>query len=389
MGIQMIRQGGTVSQTFTWKDWRGAPWARASLGHVWGDSLVSGWGPFEFIDMANAIGIVPVVTLAYDTNSAADWADLVEYLWADDTTTWGSVRIHNDSHAAPFNITIFEIGNEEQNPDFVSQVVAMEARRKAVGAPNMTYLYPTNEGVSVTAASALVAAGVAPHAIAPDCHVGDGGAVDCARNDFAANAGFRQQFINCEVNAGTSAVQRMLTEAADLQSWFGYGAGADEDPTRLIARAASFCSERSGHYDAFDQGITFFLPNMSWLQPPGYVHAMLQSRSEPRALALQTTPDFPASAQLSDDGKRLVVQVVNANPAPGSVTLLVSGFAPSAAAVITMVNGTSPSQANTPADPNAVAPYSVQQPWTGGGTLALSLPPYSFTIVTTEGAASM
>jgi hypothetical protein len=61
------------------------------MGHVWGDSLVSGWGPFEFVDMANAVGIVPILTFAYDTNKAADWADLVEYLWADKTHPWGSV----------------------------------------------------------------------------------------------------------------------------------------------------------------------------------------------------------------------------------------------------------------------------------------------------------
>jgi hypothetical protein len=43
MGITVIRQGGTVSQSFRWKDWRGVPWQRPSMGHVWGDSLVSGW----------------------------------------------------------------------------------------------------------------------------------------------------------------------------------------------------------------------------------------------------------------------------------------------------------------------------------------------------------
>ena len=45
--------------------------------------------------------------------------------------------------------------------------------------------------------------------------------------------------------------------------------------TRLHFRTASFCTERSGHYDAFDQGISFFLPNMSWIEPPGYVHQMV------------------------------------------------------------------------------------------------------------------
>ena len=110
MGTRVIRQGGTVSQSFTWKAWRGAPWARGSLQHVWGDSLVSGWGLFEFIDMCSALGIKPVVTLAYDTNDAQDWADLVEYTWGDASTTWGAIRTFNDSHPAPYNITTWELG---------------------------------------------------------------------------------------------------------------------------------------------------------------------------------------------------------------------------------------------------------------------------------------
>jgi alpha-L-arabinofuranosidase len=80
MGIQVIRQGGTVSQSFAWKDWRGPAWNRPSLGHVWGASLVSGWGMFEFIQMCMGAGIEPIVTLAYDLNSVDDWADLVEYV---------------------------------------------------------------------------------------------------------------------------------------------------------------------------------------------------------------------------------------------------------------------------------------------------------------------
>lgn len=57
--------------------------------------------------------------------------------------------------------------------------------------------------------------------------------------------------------------------------------------TRLHFRTASFCTERSGHFDAFDQGISFFLPNMTWLQPPGYVHKMIADTWATKAL--QTT----------------------------------------------------------------------------------------------------
>ena len=55
-----------------WKDWRGAAWRRPSSRQVWGHSLVGGWGPFEYVDMCNALDIEPVITLAEDTNDAGD-----------------------------------------------------------------------------------------------------------------------------------------------------------------------------------------------------------------------------------------------------------------------------------------------------------------------------
>ena len=116
MGFKSIRQGGSVSYSLRWKEWRGAPEQRAAMNHVWGPDLVAPWGPFDFIDMANALGVKPIVTLATDSppsgpplgNNASDWADLVEYLYGSDATYWGSVRIHNDSHPAPYDIDTFE-----------------------------------------------------------------------------------------------------------------------------------------------------------------------------------------------------------------------------------------------------------------------------------------
>jgi hypothetical protein len=57
-----------------------------------------------------------------------------------------------------------------------------------------------------------------------------------------------------------------LDEAVDLNSFFNAG------NKRVLARTASFCHGRAGHYDMFDQAISYFLPNMTWLQPPGHVH---------------------------------------------------------------------------------------------------------------------
>lgn len=182
MGIALIRQGGTVSQSFKWKEWIpvSKPWLRASMTHQWGRSLVGSWGPFEFFDMCNAADIMPVITLAYDTNNAEDWADLIEYLYGDNTTQWGSMRFA-DGHPAPYVVQTFELGNEQDNPDFVDQVKAIEQRRAAIGAPEIRFMYPTNNGVSRSQADALSAIpGFDVSRIGPDCHVGGGGGVSCA-----------------------------------------------------------------------------------------------------------------------------------------------------------------------------------------------------------------
>ncbi len=414
MGITIIRQGGTVSQSFRWKDWRGAPWTRGSMQHVWGDSLVSGWGLFEFIDMCMALGIEPVVTLAYDLNNATDFADLVEYCYGDATTTWGATRINVDNHPAPYKIHTFELGNEQENPDYITQVSAMEARRAAVGAPPIFYMYPTNVsmptypllalvpntspkltlplspippplpptpppqgGLSAAGAQAAIDAGLPIPMLGPDCHVGGGGGVSCAVSDFNALPNFDQGFINCETNDAISTMLRAIHEAADLQSWFNI-----QEPVlhRLRARTASFCAERSGHYDAFDQGISFFLPNMTWLQPPGYVHAMISQNWLPHALNVTVAGGgngYPStSAQVSDDAKTVIVQVVNPVTTSGNTTVTIAftgGFSPSGSGTMWTLSdpGFSPQvSGNSPSNPTYIAPVQTTVAWPAGAAQA-------------------
>ena len=144
-------RAGTVSQGIAWKQWRGPPEFRPSFLQTWGYAVPAGWGPFEMVDLCNALGIDPVITLAYDSNSVLDFADLVEvsqvtctraqatlcfehaihthiactpsplptvlqYAWGDAlTTSWGRQRAF-DGHTEPYNVTIFELGNEQYNP---------------------------------------------------------------------------------------------------------------------------------------------------------------------------------------------------------------------------------------------------------------------------------
>jgi hypothetical protein len=392
MGIALIRQGGTVSQSFKWKDWIpvSQPWLRPSMTHQWGRSLVGSWGPFEFFDMCNAADITPVITLAYDTNNAEDWADLIEYLYGDNTTQWGSMRIA-DGHEAPYVVQTFELGNEQENPNFVQQVTAIENRRAAIGAPELRFMYPTNGGVSRAQADALSAIpGFDVSRIGPDCHVGGGGGVQCAINDFNAMPDFKQSFINCETNAAISSMERAIQESSDLQTWFNVNKSLQE---RLWGRAASFCSERSGHFDGFDQGISFFLPNMTWLQPPGYVHQMIKKTWQPNAYAVElspTTSPLVASAQVSDDGLTMRIQVVNPtyDPANFTVTLTGNGFVPSSVCDLWTLSEPAEVQpidktlGNTPYQPTFISPVLTSAQWALGSlTNTWAVPPYSFQIL--------
>ena len=101
-----------------------------------------------------------------------------------------------------------------------------------------------------------------------------------------------------ETNAGTHDHARALAEARDLNAFLSL----DERHTRMAVRTASFCMERSGHYEDSmlnDQGLSFFLPNATWLQPPGYVHAMIAQTLGPGSMGVQTAAPHPLSASAS------------------------------------------------------------------------------------------
>ena len=417
MGTTVMRNGGSVSQSMRWKDWRGPVWNRPSQRQVWGNSLLSGWGLFDYAELAEALGqcarpqrvtalprlphlrfpphtlppadIEPIITLAYDSNDALDWADLVEYCWGSASTAWGARRVADRGRAAPYNISVFELGNEQRNPFFVEQVVAMEARAAAVGAPPLRYMFPDNGGLNAADAAKALAA-LAPDVIPrimPDLHVGAGGAVDAARALFANPPvpGFNQGAINCETNAGTHDLTRGLDEAADLIEWFAAETAVTD---RLYARTASFCSGSSNNFDSWDQAMVFFLPNGTWLQPPGHVHAMITATWAEVTLAASgfDRSKLPFVAQRTADGRTLVLRVVNRSEGVQPLQVALAGGAAAAGPAYTLWRlgggGLKGSADNTPSAPDLVAPSSAQVPIAAGATaLNATLQPLEFAIM--------
>ena len=145
MGTKLIRSGGSVAcdPTMAWTMWRGPVWQRPSASSAgnWVHDMVSGWGPFEVMDLCAAMDDVTcVITLfggmhgedghaakrcarmehppnsdeygdqACDLETNA-YGDLVEYIHGDGNTSWGKQRIEDGRPEPWTGATHFELGN--------------------------------------------------------------------------------------------------------------------------------------------------------------------------------------------------------------------------------------------------------------------------------------
>ena len=109
--------------------------------------------------------------------------------------------------------------------------------------------------------------------------------------------------LNGETNCGDHTVKRMLSEAKDLNMFFSAGTtSANVRAGRLKGRTGSFCMERCGYNEGGlnDQGMAFFLPNGTWLQPPGHVHAMVAETYTQAPLGLGVVLDHHCPFYLED-----------------------------------------------------------------------------------------
>lgn len=125
-----------------------------------------------------------------------------------------------------------------------------------------------------------------------------------------------------------------------------------------------------------------FLPNMTFLQPPGYVHQLYSSTWQPNGLGVvisKQSVNLSASAQQSDDGKTLVVRL--ANVGKGEVTLSMEVRGRHILGQATQWLLASPSRdrldANTPSEPERVSPVKS----TIDASAGITLPPVSVAVV--------
>ena len=163
-----------------------------------------------------------------------------------------------------------------------------------------------------------------------------------------------------------------------------------------------------------DQGLIFFLPNATWLQPPAWAHAMITQTWQPQALPIEVTiaadkqqslaehaeapPTIPAgtvagtvsvSAQANDNRSTVALRVTNFGVHPATVAVSIkpakgASFALEDAAVkCWQLSSAKLTDANTPGQPDKIVPQAL-------GAVSLSpllVPAFSFTACEVASAA--
>ncbi|MDS0526031.1 alpha-arabinofuranosidase [Clostridium sp. SHJSY1] len=134
-----VIEGNSKDEMYNWKNTIGNVEQRKEIPNIWGYSQSFGLGFFEYFQLCEDIGTVPVPVLncgmtcqargvngvpnymadiGGDLNSfIQDAVDLVEYANGDESTTWGKKRIEA-GHKKPFNLKYLAIGNEQWGNEY-------------------------------------------------------------------------------------------------------------------------------------------------------------------------------------------------------------------------------------------------------------------------------
>ena len=193
--------------------------------------------------------------------------------------------------------------------------------------------------------------------------------------------GAKHKVVVFEYNAGNHDMRRALANALATNA-------IERDGRLPIVTSANGLQPDSQNDNGWDQGLLFLNPSQVWLQPPGYVTQMLSRNYLPQLVKCEVTDTrgkLDVDAKRSEDGKTLVLQVVNLGEQAVTPAIKVTAFVPAKpAAQVTTLSG--PLDGTNTADmPNAITPK--QSEWTHelkDGRTSYTFLPHSFTVLRFE-----
>jgi alpha-L-arabinofuranosidase len=404
-GLTVLRYGGSMINhpEYRWKKMIGPPDRRPPSQGTWYPHSSNGWGIFDFLNFCEAAGFLGIPAVNMD-ESPSDMADFMEYVNSPPTSEWGHRRAA-DGHRAPYGLKYLELGNEEAvNEDYwkrfkpLAEAIWAKDPGVVLVVGDFAYDLPIVDPYNFTGAPNIKS--LAAHKkildlaqqhdreVWFDVHIGTEqppapnglpGVRTFIEQLARLSPGARFKVAVFEFNAGNHALKRALANACAINQL-----------QRLTDRIAIACSANclqpyKQNDNGWNQGLLFLSPSEVWAQPPYYVTQMVSRNYLP--LCVKTEAASPgdvldATATLSEDGKALTLQVVNAGKAALPTRIELSGFVPRKAVAHATVLTGDWDATNTPEQPDYLKPSESEwHPEFINGSATRTFPPYSFTVL--------
>jgi hypothetical protein len=408
-GLTVLRYGGSMVNcpAYRWKKMIGPRDRRPPYEGTWYPHSTNGWGIVDFLNSCEAAGFLPIPAFNID-ETPQDMADFVAYANGPREGAWGKKRAA-DGHPAPYRLRHLQLGNEERVDErywqrfrAIAEAVWALDPKVVLVVGDFAYGRPVTDPERVKGAASGITSLAAHRKILElarrhgrevwfDVHIGTEhpgalGELAVVPTYVGALAklsgGAKHQVVVFELNAGNHAHRRALANAIAIGALQQLG---ERVPVVCSANAL----QPDGQNDnGWDQGLLFLDPSRVWLQPPGYVTRMVARRYQPvnvKARVRGGGGRLTAAAARSEDGKALVLRVVNTGDKPVTARLAVAGFTAARAEASVEELAGAPDAVNTAKEPRRHAPRT--RKWRhglAGGAPLYTFPPRSFSVMTFE-----
>ena len=408
-GISVLRYGGSMvnNSGYKWKNMIGPRDRRPPYSGTWYRYSSNGWGIPEFMSFCEAAGFEYIPDF-YMGETPQDMADFIDYAQAPADSEWGRKRTAG-GHPAPYRLRYMELGNEERVDEKYAE--KFEAVAAAIWAkdPKMilvvgdfAFHQPINDpfhfagadsGITTLAAQQRILRFAKRHdrEVWFDVHV-------WTDHPEAANAsligmlsftdalakvadGARHRVAVFELNSGNHSQKRALANALAINA-------IERDGRSPIVCSANGLQPDKQNDNGWDQGLLFLNPSQVWLQPPGYLTQIQSANYLPQLVQCDvgaTANLLDANAKRSEDGKTLVLQIVNPSEQDLPAQIKLSGFVP-AQPTVKAIELSGPLEGANAADkPDAIVPKQTERAHgLKGGRMLYTLPAHSFTVLRFE-----
>ncbi len=405
-GVNVLRYGGSMVNHpgYRWKKMIGPREARPPGPGTWYPYSSNGWGIIDFLNLCEGMSIPGIPDFNMD-ETPRDMADFVEYANGPADSRWGRKRAE-DGHPEPYRLKHIQLGNEEavdetyyarfrpiaeaiwaKDPAMIL-VVGDFAYHQVIRDPDRFAGASSKIGTLAAHRKILELAKARDREVWFDIHVTTnqppephGLRPELSYIDQVARMvpGARTKVVFFEYNSGNHAQRRALSNALASNEAERIG---DLMPIACVAN----CLQPDGQNDNdWDQGMLFLNPSSTWLQPPGYVIQMARRHYQPLLVGSDLSgpvDKLSINAKRSDDGKTLVLQVINWDDRPRPVQVEVAGFAPTKPEGEVEQLAGAPNEANTATEPNRIRP--TRSSWRhdlAKGPSSFTFAPRSFTLI--------